>query len=80
MVFRLPPYVWGNGGSFFIPLHLHAARERGKAYYILPGESQITNIPMHSTGTFSLPCWLSLEVLPTGCLSKSRYSSKQDSK
>ena len=39
MVFRLPPYVWGNGGSFFIPLHIQAARERGKAYYILPGES-----------------------------------------
>jgi hypothetical protein len=41
MVFRLPPYVWGNGGSFFIPLHIQAARERGKAYYILPGESTI---------------------------------------
>ena len=41
MVFRLPPYVWGNGGSFFIPLHIQVARERGKAYYILPGESTI---------------------------------------
>lgn len=38
MVMRLTPYVWGNGGSFFIPLHLQAARDKGKAFYILPGE------------------------------------------
>ncbi|CAL8465187.1 g4722 [Coccomyxa elongata] len=37
MVMRLAPYVWGNGGSFFIPLHLQAARNKGKALYILPG-------------------------------------------
>ena len=43
LVFRLPPYVWGNGGSFFIPMHIQSARERGKAYYILPGESAVTN-------------------------------------
>lgn len=38
MVLRLAPYVWGNGGSFFIPLHLQAAHDKGKAFYILPGE------------------------------------------
>ncbi|EIE23314.1 NAD(P)-binding protein [Coccomyxa subellipsoidea C-169] len=44
MVFRLPPYVWGNGGSFFIPLHLSAAREHSKAYYILPGTQKTCGV------------------------------------
>ena len=38
IVLRLPPYVWGNGGSFFIPLHIQSARDKGKAFYILPGK------------------------------------------
>lgn len=36
-VLRLPMYVWGNGGSYFIPLNIEVAKEHGKAYYILPG-------------------------------------------
>ncbi len=37
VVLRLPMYVWGNGGSFFIPINIAAAKEHGKAHYILPG-------------------------------------------
>ena len=37
VVLRLPMYVWGNGGSYFIPLNIGVAKEHGKAYYILPG-------------------------------------------
>ena len=36
-VLRLPMYVWGNSGSYFIPLNIGVAKEHGKAYYILPG-------------------------------------------
>ena len=38
MVLRLPPYVWGNNSSFFIPVQLQAAKAVGVAYYVLPGE------------------------------------------
>ena len=37
VVLRLPMYVWGNGGSYFIPLNIGVAKEHGKAFYILPG-------------------------------------------
>ena len=37
VVFRLPQYVWGHGGSFFIPHQLDTARKLRKAYYLLPG-------------------------------------------
>ena len=37
VVFRLPQYVWGHGGSLFILQQLDAARKLHKAYYILPG-------------------------------------------
>ncbi len=30
-------YVWGNAGSYFIPLNIGVAKEHGKSYYILPG-------------------------------------------
>ena len=30
-------YVWGDNGSFFIPLNIAAAKQHGKAHYILPG-------------------------------------------
>ena len=36
-VLRLPMYVWGNAGSYFIPLNIGVAKEHGKSYYILPG-------------------------------------------
>ena len=36
-VLRLPMYVWGNNGSYFIPLNIAAAKQHGKAHYILPG-------------------------------------------
>lgn len=60
VVFRLPQYVWGHGGSFFIPHQLDAARKLRKAYYILPGgllvlcESLINNLLPDSTGVLSL--------------------------
>ena len=38
-VLRLPMYVWGNNGSYFIPLNIAAAKHHGKAHYILPGRS-----------------------------------------
>ena len=38
-VLRLPMYVWGNNGSYFIPLNIAAAKQHGKAHYILPGGS-----------------------------------------
>ena len=31
-------YVWGNNGSYFIPLNIAAAKQHGKAHYILPGQ------------------------------------------
>ena len=31
-------YVWGHGGSFFLPCNLDVAKKHGKSYYILPGE------------------------------------------
>ncbi len=37
VVFRLPQYVWGHGGSFFIPHQMDTARKLRTAYYILPG-------------------------------------------
>ena len=37
IVIRLPAFVWGNGGSCFIPAQLEAAKKQGKAYYLLPG-------------------------------------------
>ena len=37
IVLRLPAFVWGNGGSCFIPAQLEAAKKQGKAYYLLPG-------------------------------------------
>ena len=36
-VLRLPMYVWGNSGSYFIPLNIAAAKQHGKAHYMLPG-------------------------------------------
>ena len=42
VVLRLPMYVWGNGGSFFIPLNIGVAKEHGKALYILPGIQTMT--------------------------------------
>lgn len=36
-VLRLPMYVWGNNGSYFIPLNIATAKQHGKAHYILPG-------------------------------------------
>ncbi len=37
VVLRLPMYVWGNNGSYFIPLNIAVAKQHGKAFYILPG-------------------------------------------
>ena len=36
-VLRLPMYVWGNNGSYFIPLNIAAAKQHSKAHYLLPG-------------------------------------------
>lgn len=37
VVLRLPMYVWGSNGSYFIPLNIAVAKQHGKAFYILPG-------------------------------------------
>lgn len=56
-------YVWGNGGSFFIPINIAAAKQHGRAHYILPGQLTpciLEDSPGHliadqrrSTGTLS---------------------------
>ncbi|CAK0787744.1 hypothetical protein CVIRNUC_010966 [Coccomyxa viridis] len=43
-VLRLPMYVWGNNGSYFIPLNIAAAKQHGKAHYILPGSQQTSGV------------------------------------
>ena len=37
VVLRLPMYVWGNNGSYFIPLNIAVAKQHRSAFYILPG-------------------------------------------
>ena len=52
MVFRLPQYVWGHGGSFFIPQQLDTARKLRKAYYLLPGRFLL---PMYTLKATLMP-------------------------
>lgn len=37
IVLRLPPYVWGLNGSYFVPVQIEAAKKLGYAPYALPG-------------------------------------------
>eukprot|EP00877_Chromochloris_zofingiensis_P012783 jgi/Chrzof1/7759/Cz02g35210.t1 len=44
VVIRLSPYVYGNGGSVFIPLQLQAAKQLGAAYWVGNGNNKISAV------------------------------------
>ena len=41
VVIRLPQFVWGNRGSFFIPHQIATAQRLQKAFYPLPGKKRV---------------------------------------
>jgi nucleoside-diphosphate-sugar epimerase len=43
-VLRLPMCVYGRGGSSFVPMLLHAARENGASYWVEPGDSRQSTV------------------------------------
>jgi nucleoside-diphosphate-sugar epimerase len=42
VVLRLPLYVYGHGGSAFIPAQLEQARQLGKVYYMEPASNKVS--------------------------------------
>jgi len=44
---RLPAYVYGDGGSWFVPAYIAAAKKLGKALYLEEGEKDILYSAVH---------------------------------
>jgi nucleoside-diphosphate-sugar epimerase len=42
MVIRLAPYVYGRGGSYFVPINMQAAAKHGFAFYVGSGTQMTT--------------------------------------
>lgn len=44
VMMRLPLYVYGRGGSVFIPALIEAAKQNGAAYYVEPGDQKVSAV------------------------------------
>ena len=41
---RLPPYVYGRGGSFFVPLLMQMAAKAGESIYVDDGHLRTSDV------------------------------------
>ena len=65
VVIRLPLFVYGRGGSGFVPAQLEAAREVGEACYIDAGENRFSSVHVEDAATAFV---LALRHAPAGSL------------
>lgn len=67
MVIRLSPYVYGNGGSVFIPLQLQAAKQLGAAYWVGNGNNKVNQATQEVACKSGIPhAVLALAVIVVG--------------
>jgi nucleoside-diphosphate-sugar epimerase len=64
-VIRLPFYVYGRGGSLFVPVQIAAARQTGVARYIGDGANRTSSVHVEDAANAYL---LALENAPPGSL------------
>ncbi|KAK9824592.1 hypothetical protein WJX72_011553 [[Myrmecia] bisecta] len=62
VLLRLPLYVYGNGGSTFIPAQLADAKQRGAAYRIGAGDNKLSAVHVEDLAE------LAMEKAPAGSL------------
>ena len=65
VVIRLPFYVYGRGGSTFIPMQMGAAQKTGLARYIGEGANRASSVHVEDAATAYV---LALESAPAGSL------------
>ncbi|MBE9193729.1 NAD-dependent epimerase/dehydratase family protein [Gloeocapsopsis crepidinum LEGE 06123] len=66
VVLRLPLYIYGRGGgTSYIPMRVQAAQESGVAYYIAPGEHQVSAVDVDDVAQLYV---LALEKAPAGSI------------
>lgn len=64
-IVRLPLYVYGHGGSAFIPLQINAAKAAGVARYIEAGDNQASAVHVEDAAQVYR---LALEAAPAGSI------------
>lgn len=66
VVLRLPLYIYGrDGGTSYIPMRVQEAQESGVAYYIAPGEHQVSAVDVDDVAQLYV---LALEKAPAGSI------------
>jgi len=66
VVLRLPIYIYGRGGgTSYIPMRVQAAQESSVAYYIAPGEHQVSAVDVDDVAQLYV---LALEKAPAGSI------------
>jgi nucleoside-diphosphate-sugar epimerase len=54
IVIRLPPYVYGRGASFFVPLLMQMAAKKGESIYVNDGHILTTDVHVDDAATLYL--------------------------